>query len=88
MHSWKSSVLPALRTPKSSTRCETPGPNIPRSPPLNLSLTADCASDFKSQHREAGSIFLRGPTQIGLILGAWRRHLELAIKSSAVQPIR
>ena len=41
MHSWKSSVLRALNKPKSSTRCETPGPNIPRSSPLNLSRTAD-----------------------------------------------
>lgn len=41
MHSWKSSALPALSKPKSSTRCETLGPNIPRSSPLNLSLTVD-----------------------------------------------
>jgi hypothetical protein len=41
VHSWKSSALPALSKPKSSTRCETPGPNIPRSSPPNLSLTVD-----------------------------------------------
>lgn len=73
------SVLLVLNKRQSSAPCETRGPNIPRSSPQTLSRIVDCANEFKSQRHHVPSVFLRSPCHVGLVLGAWRCHLKLAI---------
>jgi hypothetical protein len=43
VHSSMNSVLPASNKPQSSARCETPGRNILRLSPQNLSRIVECA---------------------------------------------